>query len=324
MSDIASTSMAASLPRKSRGANPSTDYKALFLKSKDKYDRVSSEHTELKASVVKAAAKHQKLREELDYLLDAVAAKRDQRAQIEQSHRQHALVLEREAAAAVAAAEAARRRAGSTDRQDRGAYEARSGNRGYEGEEEYRPYASRYAQPSYHAFGSGIGRGYASSPPPPIQPAAASGAASISVLSQRGGNRYTTSEASPQGPERRGSYATSSYRQAPLRSPPAPLASSSSRRLRLRSTIRSRAIASRRHRSRPRSHLRLSRGRDRQASNESCSRRMRGTIANEPGTIDPLILRPSSSSSCTCIVITETRPLPGPCSASLPPTPTTS
>lgn len=87
--------------------------------------------------------------------------------------------------------------------------------------------------------------------------------------------------------------------------------------LRLRSTIRSRAIASRRHRSRPRSHLRLSRGRDRQASNESCSRRMRGTIANEPGTIDPLILRPSSSSSCTCIVITETRPLPGPCSALL-------
>lgn len=230
MSDIASTSMAAPLPRKSRGANPSTDYKALFLKSKDKYDRVSSEHTELKASVVKASAKHQKLREELDYILDAVAAKREQRAQIEQSHREHALELEREAAAAVAAAEAAWRRRGSAGERERETYESRSANRGYEGEEEHRSYASRYAQPSYHAFGSGIGRGYASSPPPPIQSAAAAGAGNISVLSQRGGHRYSASEASPQGPERRGSYAASSYRQAPSRSPPAPSASSSSRR----------------------------------------------------------------------------------------------
>uniref|UniRef100_V5E556 Uncharacterized protein n=1 Tax=Kalmanozyma brasiliensis (strain GHG001) TaxID=1365824 RepID=V5E556_KALBG len=165
MSDIASTSTSVPLVRKSRGANPSTDYKSLFLKSKDKFDRVSTEHTDLKANVVKATAKHQKLREELDYLLDAVAAKREQRAQVEQSRREHALELEREAAA-----EAARRRANPISKRDlereRDAYEIRSMTRGFEGGEEYRPYPARYAEPSYHAFGSGITRGFRESTPP--------------------------------------------------------------------------------------------------------------------------------------------------------------
>lgn len=230
MSDIASTSASAPVIRKSRGANPSTDYKSLFLKSKDKFDRVSTEHTDLKANVVKATAKQQKLREELDYLLDAVAAKREQRAQVEHSRREHALELEREAAA-----DAARRRANPMSQRDiereRDAYEIRSMTRGYEAGEEYRPYAARYAEPSYHAFGSGITRGFASPPPPVLSSAAAAaGAREVNVPSQRGGERYPTSEGSPQASTRRDSYAAASYRRPPSRSPTAPSAPSSSRR----------------------------------------------------------------------------------------------
>ncbi|SJX63300.1 uncharacterized protein SRS1_14121 [Sporisorium reilianum f. sp. reilianum] len=224
MSEVATSSTLAPTPRKSRGANPTTDYKSLFLKSKDKYDRVSTDHTELKASVTKATAKQQKLREELDYLLDAVAAKRAQRAQIEQSHRDHALELEREAAAAVAAAEAARRRATSMASRERDAYD-RVAHGGYEGGEEYRSYSARYAEPSYHSFGSGMGRGYASPPPPPTA------ARTASVSSQRGADRYPTSEGSPQALARRDS---ASYRPAPSQSPQPPArplsAASSSRR----------------------------------------------------------------------------------------------
>lgn len=214
MSDIATTS-AAPQPRKSRGANPSADYKSLFLKSKDKYDRVSTDHTELKTNVAKAAAKQQKLREELDYLLDAVASKRAQRAHIEQSHRDRALELEREAAAAVAAAAAARQQLSKRDRE---AYEPRSTHRGYQGAEEYRGYSARYAEPSYPAFGSGVNRRYAS--PPPALVAPVGGARNVSVGSQRGGERYPTSEGSPQGAVLRDPSAAGSYRHGPSQSPP--------------------------------------------------------------------------------------------------------
>lgn len=62
--------------KKARGANPNVDYKALFQKSKDKYDRVSSDHTDIVANIKRASAKQGKLREELDWLLDTVAARR--------------------------------------------------------------------------------------------------------------------------------------------------------------------------------------------------------------------------------------------------------
>ncbi|GAC97657.1 leucine-rich repeat-containing protein 40 [Pseudozyma hubeiensis SY62] len=218
MSDVASASASAAPPtRKSRGANPSTDYKSLFLKSKDKYDRVSTDHTDLKANVTKATAKQQKLREELDYLLDAVASKRVQRAQIEQSHRDHALELEREAAAAVAAAEAARRRASSLARRDRdhGVYEARASRGGYEGAEEYVPYSARYAEPSYRSFGSGMNRSYASPPPPP-----AVGTRRISVDLHRGEDQYAASDGSRRGSVHRDTHASASYRPAGSQSPP--------------------------------------------------------------------------------------------------------
>lgn len=217
MSDIASVSTPAAAPRKSRGANPSADYKSLFLKSKDKYDRVSTDHTELKSNVAKAAAKQQKLREELDYLLDAVASKRAQRAHIEQSHRDRALELEREAAAAVAAAAAARHHASSLSKRDRDrdAYESRPPHRGYDGGEEYRSYSARYAEPSYPSFGSGMNRRYAS--PPPLPPKA------DAVPSQRSGERYPPSEGSPprQSAVPRDPYATrEAYLPAPSQSPP--------------------------------------------------------------------------------------------------------
>lgn len=232
MSDTAGTSAPMPLTHKSRGANPTTDYKSLFLKSKDKYDRVSTDHTDLKVSVVEAAAKHQKLREELDYLLDAVAAKRDQRAQIEQSHRER-VELERQAAA-MAAEEAAitRARQSRNRERDREMYGAESASRAYEGGEEYGAYAPRYTEPSYHAFGSGRSTGYNPSPPPPMQAEYAGAAArgKVAVPPQRAGEKYQASEGSPQGSAKRGSYATSSYRQAPLRSPPVPLSSSASRR----------------------------------------------------------------------------------------------
>lgn len=161
--------------RKSRGANPSVDYKSLFLKSKDKYDQVSSDHTDLITNVTKATAKQQKLREELDYLLDAVASKRAQRARIEQSHRDRAFELEREAAAE----EAARRHASSMARRDlsreRDIQELRRMSRGYEPpQEDYRPYSARYAapptaEPSYPAFGSGLGQRRITPPSLPSQ-----------------------------------------------------------------------------------------------------------------------------------------------------------
>ncbi|TKY88514.1 hypothetical protein EX895_002502 [Sporisorium graminicola] len=226
-SEVASTSAPTPTPRRSRGANPSTDYKSLFLKSKDKYDRVSTDHTELKASVTKATAKQQKLREELDYLLDAVAAKRAQREQIEQSHRDHALELEREAAAAVAAAEAARRRATSMASRERerggDVYEPRVAHRGYEGGEEYRSYSARYAEPSYQSFGTGMNRGYASPPPPPPPAAVGSaGARTSSFSSQRGADRYPASDGSPQALARRDSHPSGSYHPGPSQSPPPP------------------------------------------------------------------------------------------------------
>lgn len=211
MADTASASTSTAnnptTTRKSRGANPSTDYKSLFLKSKDKYDRVSNDHTELKTNVTKATAKQQKLREELDYLLDAVASKRAQRARIEQAHRDRALELEREAAAAVAAAAAARHHASSLPSRDRDAYDHRAG--GY-GAEEYRPYSARYAagdrtsEPSYPAFGSGLGRRYASPPP----------------AAESSSQRYAPSEGSPQGAVSRDPYAAEAYRGAPSQSPP--------------------------------------------------------------------------------------------------------
>ncbi|KIS69063.1 uncharacterized protein UMAG_03042 [Mycosarcoma maydis] len=229
MSDVASASASAPSTRKSRGANPSTDYKSLFIKSKDKYDRVSTDHTDLEASVAKATAKQQKLREELDYLLDAVASKRAQRAQIEQSHRDHALELEREAAAAVAAAQAARLRASSLAQRDRDrdAYEPRSAHRGYEGGAEYVPYPARYSESSYHAYGAGSNRGYAS-PPPPLAPATgvSAGSRRISVSSQRDEDRYPTSEGSRKGSTQRDPHAPASYRPPTSQSPPPPPANS--------------------------------------------------------------------------------------------------
>lgn len=203
MADTASASNSTAPPptttRKSRGANPSTDYKSLFLKCKDKYDRVSNDHTELKSNITKATAKQQKLREELDYLLDAVASKRAQRARIEQAHRDRALELEREAAAAVAAAAAARHHVSSLGSRD-SAYDHRGGY----GAEEYRPYSARFAagertgEQGYPAFGSGVGRRYAS--PPTAQ--AVEGSA----------RRYAAEEGSPQ--------ATRAYRGQPSQSPP--------------------------------------------------------------------------------------------------------
>lgn len=201
--------------RKPRGANPSADYKSLFLKSKGKYDRVSTDHTELVANVTKAAAKHQKLREELDFLLDAIASKQAQRAHIEQAHRDRAIELEREAAAAVVAAAAARRHASSLsradERRDREVYESRAS---YEAAEEYRGYGAerRYeeAELSRPTFGAGMGgRRYASPGAVPVQTAAC-------VVSQ-GADGHARSEASPS----RELYVQPSYRgAAPSQSPP--------------------------------------------------------------------------------------------------------
>ncbi|SOV08710.1 uncharacterized protein UDID_04765 [Ustilago sp. UG-2017a] len=198
--------------RKPRGANPSTDYKSLFLKSKDKYDRVSNDHTELKANVTKATAKQQKLREELDYLLDAVASKRAQRARIEQSHRDHALELEREAAAA-------RHHASSLSSRDRDDYERYESRASAYGGEEYRSYSARYgagereierdADPSYPAFASGLGGRYAS-PPPPAAVVGGSGSS----------QRYAPSEGSTQEAASRSPYAGEAYRGVASRSPP--------------------------------------------------------------------------------------------------------
>ncbi|SNX87212.1 uncharacterized protein MEPE_05922 [Melanopsichium pennsylvanicum] len=185
MSDTVSLPFAGPSTRKSRGANPSTDYKSLFLKSKDKYDRVSSDHTELKNNVAKAAAKQLKLREELDYLLDAVASKREQRARIEDAHRERALELEREAAAAVAAAAAARQSLAARDSRDihndRRIYDDRVRDR-----DEYgRVYSERYAEPSFPGYGSTVNRRYASPTSPP-KPAAGGSA----IGSERDSVRY--------------------------------------------------------------------------------------------------------------------------------------
>ncbi|PWY99631.1 hypothetical protein BCV70DRAFT_162169 [Testicularia cyperi] len=73
--------------KKSRGANPSVDYKTLFQKSKDKFDRVSNDHTEIVTNIQRATAKQLKLREEIDFLLDAVASKRARRAQLVEEER---------------------------------------------------------------------------------------------------------------------------------------------------------------------------------------------------------------------------------------------
>lgn len=89
MADVAATvgSEGSSL-KKARGANPSVDYKALFQKSKDKYDRVSSNHTDIVANISRASAKQLKLRQELDWLLDTIATRRHKaRIAAEEAHR---------------------------------------------------------------------------------------------------------------------------------------------------------------------------------------------------------------------------------------------
>ncbi|ETS62015.1 hypothetical protein PaG_03569 [Moesziomyces aphidis] len=217
MAETAGASASTPSARKPRGANPSTDYKSLFLKSKDKYDRVSTDHTDLVANVGKAALKQQKLREELDFLLDAIASKQAQRVRIEQAHRDRALELEREAAAAVAAAAAARQHAsslGSRDaKRDRGAYDSRF--HAAAAADDYRPYSARYAdQVSYAAYESTDRTRYAS--PPPHPPHAVAGSAS----SQRG-DAYPASETtSPPRALPRDPYAPASYRRPTSQSPP--------------------------------------------------------------------------------------------------------
>lgn len=223
MVELAAASGSTPSTRKSRGANPSADYKSLFLKSKDKYDRVSTEQTELKVNVTKAAAKQQKLREELDYLLDVIATKQEQRAHIEEAHRSRALELEREAAAAVAAAAAARHHASSLSKRERekerDSYEHRAAHREYEGGDEYRPYSARYTEPTepgYPAFGSGMNRRYAS---PPLS--ASMAVEAEGVVPQRGGDRYPPSEGSSRRTRSRDPLESGAYRQAlPSQSPP--------------------------------------------------------------------------------------------------------
>ncbi|GAC75948.1 hypothetical protein PANT_19d00030 [Moesziomyces antarcticus T-34] len=213
MAETAGASASTPSARKPRGANPSADYKSLFLKSKDKYDRVSTDHADLVANVGKAALKQQKLREELDFLLDVIASKQAQRVRIEQAHRDRALELEREAAAAVAAAAAARQHAsslGSRDgKRDRGAYDSR-----YDAADDYRPYSARYADDaSYPAYEAADRRRYASPPPHPSRAVAGSSS------SQRG-DAFPASDASPPRALPRDPYAPASYRHPTSQSPP--------------------------------------------------------------------------------------------------------
>ncbi|EPQ26030.1 uncharacterized protein PFL1_06483 [Pseudozyma flocculosa PF-1] len=77
---MADASMQSSKPQSSRGTNPNTDYKVHYLRCKDKFDRVTTEQAEFKANISRASKKQQKLRDEIIFLLDAIAAKQAQRA----------------------------------------------------------------------------------------------------------------------------------------------------------------------------------------------------------------------------------------------------
>ncbi|KAN0061137.1 hypothetical protein ACQY0O_006872 [Thecaphora frezii] len=77
---MADASMQSTKPSGSRGANPNTDYKVHYLKCKDKFDRVTAEQEEFRTNIAKASQKQQKLRDEINFLLDAIAAKQTQKA----------------------------------------------------------------------------------------------------------------------------------------------------------------------------------------------------------------------------------------------------
>ncbi|PWN49196.1 hypothetical protein IE53DRAFT_388610 [Violaceomyces palustris] len=61
--------------------NPTTDYKSRYLKCKEKFQRASTDQAEIQSNVQKASSKQQKLQEEIDFLLDAMAILRERRAQ---------------------------------------------------------------------------------------------------------------------------------------------------------------------------------------------------------------------------------------------------